>query len=672
MQASAGTWGDRPSRCRGTARSAWLITGTAFCRPTGSSSTRCGSGEYTRGVPETRVSWLPLLVSPTHFEVPTDVSYRFISRAVLLSGDTPGNEQRTTCMSSKSSSHPRRIEWTGERCVPWSDDLQVIYEHYQRYLFVAPLANGRRVLDLASGEGYGTSILASGAQSVLGLDIDKDSVLHASETYQAPNVAFQLGDMLDLSALEDGSFDLVVCFEALEHVEDHKGLLDGVTRILRPGGTFVVSTPDRLTYTEELGQVNPFHVHELSRDEFEQMLSGRFRHFRIWGQNVSVGSLMMPLEAGEGSGQMIVLTHEEDQWRAGAKLDPTYLVAIASDAELADLPSYSTLIDPDLELIRTAMRQRDESRQANESLDQRLRQARAEVDRRRRDELALRSRVEVAENELARVQGQLERTVEHAGHLEVHRSFYLSELERLKASRSYRVGGAITGVAGRALPAGSARRAVGGVLKRQAKSILRPQSSSGSTPASPSPFMPPSSVPRSVTPRVSIVIPIHNGWELTAKCLWALVTEKSKVPYEVIVVDDASTDETARLLTMWMDCVVSLWTVTWASCRPSTPVGRQPRGITSSCSTTMSRYSLAGSRHWSRPQIRIPPSLSSVLGSSTPMVNFKRRGESSGMTPPAGITDVTTMPRIHPSTSGEMLTFARGRVCWYGATSGRK
>src|SRR5665213_929774 len=110
-------------------------------------------------------------------------------------------------MSSSTNSHPRRIEWTGERCVPWSDDLQVIYEHYQRYLFVAPLATGRRVLDLASGEGYGSSILASEAQSVLGIDIDRDSVLHARETYQSPNIIFQQGDILDLSLLEDDSFD---------------------------------------------------------------------------------------------------------------------------------------------------------------------------------------------------------------------------------------------------------------------------------------------------------------------------------------------------------------------------------------------------------------------------------------------------------------------------------
>ena len=51
------------------------------------------------------------------------------------------------------STHRRLIEWTGERCVPWTGDLQVVYEHYHRYLLARPLVEGKRVLDLASGEG---------------------------------------------------------------------------------------------------------------------------------------------------------------------------------------------------------------------------------------------------------------------------------------------------------------------------------------------------------------------------------------------------------------------------------------------------------------------------------------------------------------------------------------
>jgi GT2 family glycosyltransferase/ubiquinone/menaquinone biosynthesis C-methylase UbiE/glycosyltransferase involved in cell wall biosynthesis len=457
-------------------------------------------------------------------------------------------------MSSDNDSQSRRIEWTGERCVPWSDDLQVIYEHYQRYLFVAPLAHGQRVLELASGEGYGTAILASEAQSVLGIDIDEDSVLHATETYLSSNISFQLGDMLDLSSLEDGSFDLVVCFEALEHVDDHKALLDGVIRVLAPGGTFVVSTPDRLTYTEELGQNNPFHVHELSRDEFEQLLGGRFQHVQMWGQNVSVGSLMMPLDLGEGSGQIVVLKHEDDQWTAGTKLDPTYLVAIASDAPLAQLPLYSTLIDPDLELIRETMRQRNETQNAlNESLEmakQRAELFAAESKRRNRLELQLREQIVTTTNELTHLTNHLNVLEEHAAHLDIHRLHFMGELETLQASRAYRIGQRVYGAVERLLPIGSPRRNLIAQLMRPVRLIVgRPlaETPMAISTIDPAPWRP-LFLPTSTEPLVSIVIPVHDGWALTHACLRSLAAESSKVPFEVIVVDDASTDETRRCL----------------------------------------------------------------------------------------------------------------------------
>ncbi|HKN54890.1 MAG TPA: hypothetical protein VJX66_20485, partial [Amycolatopsis sp.] len=68
----------------------------------------------------------------------------------------------------KGTPGERLIEWTGERCVPWTDDLQVIYEHYHRYAFAARFAAGKRVLDLASGEGYGSALLAATAERVVG------------------------------------------------------------------------------------------------------------------------------------------------------------------------------------------------------------------------------------------------------------------------------------------------------------------------------------------------------------------------------------------------------------------------------------------------------------------------------------------------------------------------
>ena len=91
-----------------------------------------------------------------------------------------------------------------------------------RYRLAAQLAPGRRVLDAGSGEGYGTAILAAaGAASAVGIDLDEESVAHARERY---GPMFQAADAADLP-FDDASFDLVVCFETIEHLDDDVGAL---------------------------------------------------------------------------------------------------------------------------------------------------------------------------------------------------------------------------------------------------------------------------------------------------------------------------------------------------------------------------------------------------------------------------------------------------------------
>jgi 2-polyprenyl-3-methyl-5-hydroxy-6-metoxy-1,4-benzoquinol methylase len=159
----------------------------------------------------------------------------------------------------------RDIEWTGERCVPWSPDIQVIYEHYHRYAIARDFARGKRVLDLASGEGYGSALLAEVATEVVGVDIDEASVAHASRTYTAPNLRFETGSMVNTSLLSDeAEFDLVVCFEAIEHVDDHDAVMKLARGRLANDGILLISTPDTAVYRHDHGNENPFHVHELT------------------------------------------------------------------------------------------------------------------------------------------------------------------------------------------------------------------------------------------------------------------------------------------------------------------------------------------------------------------------------------------------------------------------
>ena len=97
------------------------------------------------------------------------------------------------------------LEWTGERFLPWMKDPLLAYEHLHRYVHASGYAKGRRVLDLASGEGYGSSLLARTAASVVGVDIDKCVVGHANAKYGSSNLRFVCGTITDVPIREQRS-----------------------------------------------------------------------------------------------------------------------------------------------------------------------------------------------------------------------------------------------------------------------------------------------------------------------------------------------------------------------------------------------------------------------------------------------------------------------------------
>ena len=154
------------------------------------------------------------------------------------------------------------MEFTGERYTP--ECLREIrYEHVHRYVFARELVAGRRVLDAACGEGYGSALLAETASRVSGVDVSAQAVEHATERYSAANLEFHQADCLALP-FPDDQFDCVVSFETLEHLENHEQLLAEFRRVLRPGGFLLVSTPDKAIYTDQQGNLNEFHVAELT------------------------------------------------------------------------------------------------------------------------------------------------------------------------------------------------------------------------------------------------------------------------------------------------------------------------------------------------------------------------------------------------------------------------
>lgn len=228
------------------------------------------------------------------------------------------------------------LEFTGERFVPGCEG-EIEHEHYHRYLFARELAEGRDVLDVASGEGYGAALLAATARSVIGVDLDPDVVAHAARSYAAPNLHFRVG-RCEALPLASGSVDLVVSFETLEHFEEQRRFLSEVKRVLRPGGLLVLSSPVRGVYSA--GNPNPFHVRELTRGELEALVRSEFQHHVCLGQTPVVGSALLadePLPPAIRTGQLFWRREDGSFDRAGGTGLAPYLVVVASDAPLPEL-----------------------------------------------------------------------------------------------------------------------------------------------------------------------------------------------------------------------------------------------------------------------------------------------------------------------------------------------
>jgi len=228
------------------------------------------------------------------------------------------------------------LEFTGERFTP-ECVREIWYEHWHRYVFARAFAPGRRVLDAACGEGYGSAMLADAAASVLGVDIADAAVAHARQRYaEHANLRFEQGDCTALTCA-DGQFDLIVSFETLEHVAAQEALIAGFARTLAPGGLLIVSSPDKRTYSEKSGFRNEFHVRELYREELLDLLRPHFPFVRLYAQKLLFQSAIWALDEAGGSAQ--VATSRDREPQRGFDYEPLYYIAVcARQAPNIELP----------------------------------------------------------------------------------------------------------------------------------------------------------------------------------------------------------------------------------------------------------------------------------------------------------------------------------------------
>lgn len=141
------------------------------------------------------------------------------------------------------------VQDTGERIIPemMKPTNFMLLEHLARYSFALPYMQGR-VLDIACGAGYGSHMMAKFRkkmiQELVAVDNDQDILEYAQKTYQHPLITYKQADAMDPELGDSlGSFDAIVSFETIEHVEDDIVFMQQLKKILRPGGTLVLSTP---------------------------------------------------------------------------------------------------------------------------------------------------------------------------------------------------------------------------------------------------------------------------------------------------------------------------------------------------------------------------------------------------------------------------------------------
>lgn len=223
------------------------------------------------------------------------------------------------------------MKFTGERYLP-SEAGQIRHEHMHRYAWCRQLVEGKMVLDVACGEGYGSAMLARCATQVIGVDIAPEAVAHASQTYAGQNnLEFRLGSATAIP-LPDASVDVVVSFETIEHLDQQEEMISEIRRVLRPDGLLAISSPDRVIYSERAGYHNEFHVKELDFSEFSQLLERHFGVVSYYGQRLAVGSALFQLQPEHPAVTLEALTDtgESIVSRVTRLSDPVYFVALAS------------------------------------------------------------------------------------------------------------------------------------------------------------------------------------------------------------------------------------------------------------------------------------------------------------------------------------------------------
>ncbi|WP_339698754.1 class I SAM-dependent methyltransferase [Algoriphagus aquimarinus] len=229
-----------------------------------------------------------------------------------------------------------KLEFTGERLIPGVYG-QIAIDHLHRYSIAYPLVANKVVLDIACGEGYGSSLLSKVADQVIGVDISETTVNHAKQRYNSNNLSFRVGSA-DKIPVEDNFFDIVVSFETIEHLENHDEMISEIKRVLKHNGLLIISSPNKVEYSVARNYSNPFHEKELNKGEFEELISKYFDNVIVKCQSPLIGSFVYD-DKVRSEMKVNIVSGDFSAFDFNFYVNPKYFIIFAGNLSISNLNS---------------------------------------------------------------------------------------------------------------------------------------------------------------------------------------------------------------------------------------------------------------------------------------------------------------------------------------------
>ena len=142
--------------------------------------------------------------------------------------------------------------------------------HTARYAMAKELCRGKKILDIACGEGYGSRLLLDwGAKDVLGVDISKEAVENAKKNFGTVGLRYLEVDAKNIKdAVKGELFDLIVSFETFEHIPEPELYLSAIAELRSKSGAIIISCPNDWYTFPDPEDRNEHHARKYTIDEF--------------------------------------------------------------------------------------------------------------------------------------------------------------------------------------------------------------------------------------------------------------------------------------------------------------------------------------------------------------------------------------------------------------------